>query len=147
MDEQVDTSFEAGERDAETKVVTAVAWLERGQFLKREENQTQIFPASLKLKKEDADKRLATAQLPPRRLEEFKAILDYLYGASADQRIDTDALMALTSSTSEEVTATLRQMEDLGLLINDSKLTLYVRHGVVGASNQRLVATLELEAA
>ncbi|MCT7342095.1 hypothetical protein N5K55_19875 [Pseudomonas aeruginosa] len=51
MDEQVDTSFEAGERDAETKVVTAVAWLERGQFLKREENQTQIFPASLKLKK------------------------------------------------------------------------------------------------
>jgi ATP-dependent DNA helicase RecQ len=55
--------------------------------------------------------------------------------------------MALTSLTSEEVTATLRQMEDLGLLVNDSKLTLYVRHGVVGASTQRLQVTLELEAA
>ena len=147
MDEQVETSFEAGERDAETKVVTAVAWLERGQFLKREENQTQIFPASLKLPKEEADKRLAAAKLPARRLEEFKAILSYLYDASADERINTDALMALTSLTSEEVTATLRQMEDLGVLVNDSKLTLYVRHGVVFPSTQRLQATLELESA
>jgi len=147
MDEQVETSFDAGERDAETKVVTAVAWLERGQFLKREENQTQIFPASLKLTKEEADKRLANAKLPARRLEEFKAILSYLYEASADERVNTDFLMALTSLTSEEVTATLRQMEDLGLLVNDSKLTLYVRHGVVGPSAQRLQATLELEEA
>lgn len=68
MDEQVETSFEAGERDAETKVVTAVAWLERGQFLKREENQTQIFPASLKLTKDEAFKRLGNAKLPARRL-------------------------------------------------------------------------------
>jgi ATP-dependent DNA helicase RecQ len=147
MDEQVETSFEAGERDAETKVVTAVSWLERGQFLKREENQTQIFPASLKLTKEEADKRLITAKLPARRLEEFKAILSYLYEASADERINTDALMALTSLTSEEVTATMRQMEDLGLLVNDSKLTLYVRHGVVFPSTQRLQATLKLESA
>lgn len=147
MDEQVETSFEAGERDSETKVVTAVAWLERGQFLSREENQTQIFPASLKLPKEEADKRLATAKLPARRLEEFNAILSFLYEASADERINTDALMALTSLTSEEVTATLRQMEDLGLLVNDSKLTLYVRHGIVFPATQRLQSTLELESA
>ncbi|PRA49481.1 helicase [Pseudomonas sp. MYb115] len=147
MDEQVETSFEAGERDAETKVATAVSWLERGQFLKREENQTQIFPASLKLSKEDAVKRLSGAKLPARRLEEFKAILNYLYEASADQRINTDALMTLTSLTSEEVAATLRQMEELGLLVNDSKLTLYVRHGVVFPSIQRLQVTLTLETA
>jgi ATP-dependent DNA helicase RecQ len=147
MDEHVETSFEAGERDAETKVVTAVSWLERGQFLKREENQTQIFPASLKLTKEEANKRLTTAKLPARRLEEFIAILSYLYEASADERVNTDALMALTSLTSEEVTATLRQMEDLGLLVNDSKLTLYVRHGVVFPSTQRLQVTLRLESA
>src|SRR5690606_12090246 len=38
LDDDVDTSFSADERDAETKVVTAVAWLERGDYLKREEN-------------------------------------------------------------------------------------------------------------
>jgi ATP-dependent DNA helicase RecQ len=147
MDEHVDTSFEAGERDAETKVVTAVSWLERGQFLKREENHNQIFPASLKLTKEEADKRLTAAQLPARRLEEFKATLSYLYEANADERVNTDVLMALTSLTSEEVIATLRQMEDLGILVNDAKLTLYVRHGVVFPSTQRLQMTLRLESA
>lgn len=111
------------------------------------EPQTQIFPASLKLSKEEADKLLANTKLPARRLEEFKAILSFLYDASADERINTDALVALTNLTSEEVTATLWQMEDLGLLVNDSKLTLYVRHGVVGPSTQRLQANLDLESA
>ena len=145
LDERVDTGFSADERDAETKVVTAVAWLERGHFLKREENQTHIFPATLSLSREEAEKRLATAHLSKRRLEEFLAILRYLYGADADERINTDALMMLTSLTSEEVTATLKQLEDMGVLENDSTLTVYVRHGVVGASTQRLENTLQLE--
>lgn len=145
LDEQVDTSFNADERDAETKVVTAVAWLERGQYLKREENQTQIFPATLCLSRQDAEQRLARANLSERRLEEFLAILRYLYEADADERVNTDALMVLTSLTSEEVTATLKQLEDMGLLENDSRLTLYLRYGVVGASSQRLENTLKLE--
>lgn len=144
-DEQVDTRFNADERDAQTKVVTAVAWLERGQYLKREENHTQIFPATLILSQEDAEKRLAKAGLPARRLSEFHAILRYLYDADADQRIDTDALMRLTSLTSDEVAATLRQLEEMGVLENDSKLTLYLRYGAVGASTQRLEGSLELE--
>ncbi|MGY4493577.1 RecQ family ATP-dependent DNA helicase [Pseudomonas sp. TE3610] len=146
LDEQVETSFNADERDAETKVVTAVAWLERGQYLKREENQTQIFPATLSLSQEDAEKRLSQdARLSKRRLSEYLAILRYLYAADADQRVNTDALMQLTSQTSEEVTATLKQLEDMGLLQNDSRLTLYLRYGVVGASSQRLENTLQLE--
>lgn len=146
LDDEVETSFNADDRDAETKVVTAVAWLERGQYLKREENQTQIFPATLRLPQAEAEQRLAHAELPARRLEEFRAILRFLYDAGADERINTDALMALTSLTSEEVTATLKQMEDMGLLENDSKLTLYLRHGVAGGATQRLKHTLELEA-
>lgn len=146
LDDEVETSFNADDRDAETKVVTAVAWLERGQYLKREENQTQIFPATLRLPQAEAEQRLNNADLPARRLEEFRAILRFLYDAGADERINTDALMALTSLTSEEVTATLKQMEDMGLLENDSKLTLYLRHGVSGAATQRLKHTLELEA-
>lgn len=147
LDEDVETSFNADDRDAETKVVTAVAWLERGQFLKREENQTQVFPATLRLPQAEAEQRLANADLSARRLEEFGAILRYLYDAGADERINTDALMALTSLTSEEVTATLKQMEDMGLLENDSKLTLYLRHGVSGAAHQRLKHSLQLEQA
>lgn len=147
LDEGVETSFNADDRDAETKVVTAVAWLERGQYLKREENQTQIFPGTLRLSKDDAEQCLLNANLSARRLEEFRAILRFLYGVGADERVNTDTLMALTSLTSEEVSATLKQMEEMGLLENDSKLTLYVRQGVSGAASQRLKHTLQLEQA
>lgn len=147
LDDNVDTSFSADERDAETKVVTAIAWLERGDYLKREENHTQIFPGRLIVSEEDADKRLLEAKLPQRRLEEFRAILRFLFSAGVDERVNTDHLIQLTSMESEEVASALNQLEDMGLLVNDSLITLYVRHGVAGHSSQRLQNTLALEAA
>lgn len=147
QDDKVHTSFEADERDAETKVVTAIAWLERGQFLRRTENHTQVFPARLHLPAEEAGKRLDEAHLPARRLEEYRAILRFLYAAKADERIGTDQLMQLTGQTSEEVSGALKQLEALGLLENDAQLTLYLRHGVAGASTDRLTRCLALEAA
>ena len=147
QDAAVQTTFEADDRDAETKVVTAIAWLERGQFLRREENHTRVFPARLCLSEEEAEARLEKARLPERRREEFLAILRYLYAAEADERINTDQLMQLTEQTSEEVSGALRQLEALGLLENDSQLTIYLRYGVAGASSERLKNCLQLEAA
>ncbi|MCL2021849.1 MAG: RecQ family ATP-dependent DNA helicase [Betaproteobacteria bacterium] len=145
--ETVHTDFEADDRDAETKVVTAIAWLERGQYLRREENHTRVFPARLCLKPEEADSRLEKANLSARRLEEYRAILRHLYEAGADERINTDQLMQLTGQTSEEVTCTIKQLEELGILENDSQLTLYLRYGVSGASSDRLKQCLALEEA
>ncbi len=145
LDDSVETSFDIDDRDAETKIVTAVAWLERGDYLKREVNKTQIFPARPGLSKEDCDKRLDGAQLSKRRRQEFEAILRFLYNAASDQRVSTDQLMALTGQTQEEVAGALKQLEELGLLINDALLTLYVRHGVPNSSTQRLEDSLRLE--
>ena len=147
MDATVETSFAADDRDAETKVSTAVAWLERSQFLKREENLTRIFPARLGKSEQEAEQCLLQAQLPQRRLAEFRAILGFLYEAGTDERINTDQLMALTAQSHEEVAEILQKMEGLGLLINDTQLTLYVRHGIAGSSMQRLEQTLRLEKA
>lgn len=147
QDDSVDTTFSADERDAETKVVTAVAWLERGEYLKREENHTQIFPGKLNLAEEEAEKRLLKAQIPQRRCEEYRAILRFLYNADVAERINTDQLMQLTSLESEEIASALKQLEELGILINDSQITLYVRYGVAGASLQRLQNSLKLESA
>src|SRR5690606_40344949 len=47
--------------------------------------------------------------------------------------------------TPDELAGTLRQMETLGLLINDTQLTLYLRHGVTNSSEIRLKRILELE--
>ena len=50
--------------DADTRVKTAVAWLERARFLQRDENHTRMFPASLKVPTlDEARARLAKADL------------------------------------------------------------------------------------
>jgi ATP-dependent DNA helicase RecQ len=42
-DDHIDTSFEAEDRQADTKVRTALSWLERAEFLDRNLNQTSVF--------------------------------------------------------------------------------------------------------
>lgn len=147
LDDQVETSFDSDDNDAETKVVTAIAWLERANFLRRDENHTQIFPAHLDRKLEEALEVLEHAGLPQRREQEFRAILRFLYSTDVDKSVNTDQLMALTGLTSDEVSYILRQMEEMGLLVNDSKVTVYLRRGIPGHSQRRLENSLRLEEA
>ena len=49
LDEDAHPTIDPEAADAETKVKTAVAHLERARFLTREENATRVFPASLKV--------------------------------------------------------------------------------------------------
>ncbi|MDR1063959.1 MAG: RecQ family ATP-dependent DNA helicase [Azoarcus sp.] len=143
----METSFTADERGSETKVVTAIAWLERGDYLRREENRTQVFPARLDISEAETGKRLAAADLPASRREEYRAILACLREAKSDERISTDQLMLLTRQSADEIVNALRQMESMGLLVNDQKLTIYLRHGVVDTSKARLERSLRLEKA
>jgi len=145
QDDTVDTSFDAGERDAETKVTTAISWLERGEYLKREANVTRIFPARLGADQERAAGILARAALPLRKRHQFEVILSHLRSAGPDERVSTDLLMQLTGQTQEEVIGALRQMEALGLLVNDTRLTLYLRHGVTNSADKilRRIARVE----
>jgi ATP-dependent DNA helicase RecQ len=147
QDEEVDTSFDLGDHNAETKVVTAISWLERGDYLKRESNVTRIFPAKMGASPEEAARILDSAKLPLRKRREFEALLDHLRRAGPDQRVSTDDLMQLTASTPEEVTGALHQMEALGLLVNDTRLTLYLRHGVTNSAEKQLPRVLRLEQA
>ena len=63
-DEKLDTAIDADNPDADTKVSTAVSWLERARSLERNENHTRVFPGSLKVPSmEDAEKRLAQGKL------------------------------------------------------------------------------------
>lgn len=145
QDEKVQTSFSAEDREAETKVVTAISWLERSQYVRRQENMTQVFPAHLTKPEAAAMQRLQLADLPERRLQEYLSILRFLYEAGEDQRVSTDQLMQLTGQGNEEVSAVLRQLEQMGLLENDAQLTLYLRHAVPGSSIERLTRSVELE--
>lgn len=145
QDESVYTSFDMDDRGASNKVATAIAWLERDQFLKREENNTRVFPASLKLTEEQAYTKLLEAKLSANKYSQYQAIVRFLYGAKMDERIDTDKLMLLTNTNSEEIIVILKQLESLGILYNDTKITLYLRKGIADASLNSLEKSLLLE--
>jgi ATP-dependent DNA helicase RecQ len=49
-DEDVDTNINAEDRDADTKVRAAIAWLERANFIQRDENVSEVFQARLLVK-------------------------------------------------------------------------------------------------
>ncbi|MCF1183586.1 RecQ family ATP-dependent DNA helicase [Marichromatium gracile] len=144
----LDAGFDADADHAEIKVVTAIAWLERAALLERDVNETRIFPARLhEPDRARAAARLDRAGLPRRQRAIFDTVLDCLYAAAADARIDTDTLARATGTSGEEVTGVLRQLEQLGLVDNDTQLTLYLRHGVSGAAKGRLERCLALEQA
>ncbi|UFH51292.1 RecQ family ATP-dependent DNA helicase [Pseudomonas sp. KNUC1026] len=147
MDDSIQTSFGADAADADTKVVTAVAWLERGRYLTREENHTQIFASRLALPREEAEQRIGESNLPDRRRQEYLSILRYLYRANADERINTDNLVALASLEPQEVAFVLKDLEARGLLVSDTQFTVVLSNGRTESSQQQLQELLALEKA
>ena len=144
-DEQV---FERDSATDDTRVRTAVAWLEEAELLKREENFVQIFPSSLRVDSADeARKRLAGAAITDTYRRQLLRIAETLIEAGADEGVTTDELMGVSGLGSEGVRAALYDLERLGIASNDTALTAFVHAGVERASLKRLEEAAALETA
>lgn len=147
-DEDLDTSIEVDNPDADTKVRTAISWLERARFLERNENHTRIFPGSLKVSAlEDVEKRLSKANLSDDMRRKYLSLVSQLINARDDEGISTDELMVSLGETADNVIRMLHQLEQMGILTNDLALTVLLRKGVKDASNDRLARLIEMEKA
>ena len=132
----------------DTRVRTAVAWLEEAELLKREENFVQIFPSSLRVDSaEAARKRLAGAAINDTYRRQLQRIAETLIDAGADEGVTTDELMGVSGLGSEAVRAALYDLERLGIASNDTALTAFVHAGVERASLKRLEEAVALEIA
>jgi ATP-dependent DNA helicase RecQ len=126
-------------RDATTKVSTAVAWLERGGFLKRDENSSRVFPASLRVSSlEEALARIQAAKLSEENQSRFGAVAATLFRSQAPEGVSTDELMLDAGIPPDECFRILYQLENLGILTNDLGLTVRITKGVKGASDLAL---------
>ncbi len=99
-DEEVATDFDAGDFQADTKIKTAVAWLERAGFVVRDENQTRVFQGKLKVRSlEEAEQRLdrlgPRLRLPASERRRWLAILGALLNADPDDGLSADELAEL----------------------------------------------------
>jgi ATP-dependent DNA helicase RecQ len=110
-DEDVDTAISLEDSSADTKVRTAVAWLERAGFLERNENVTSVFQARPLVRSlVEAESRMVDLNLSKSERALWLAILRVLMNAEPTDSLTVDQLALLPEFVS------------------------YAQHGVPGAS-------------
>ena len=144
--EDEDKAFERDSTTDDTRVRTAVAWLEEAVLLTREENRVQVFPSSLRVSSvADARARIGKAPIAPQYRNQLLKITEALIEANADEGISTDELMAESGLTPEGVRNALYDLEHLGVASNDTALTAFVHAGVERSSRARFNQAAALE--
>lgn len=130
----------------DTRVRTAVSWLEHARLLAREENRYRVFPSTLRTPSlEDADARLARVEMPRR--GQLRAIVELLIQADPTEGVSTDELMGTSRLSYSGVYRAMYDLERLGIVTNDSVFTALVHSGVENASRKRLESACAMELA
>ena len=143
-----DQLFEQDSATDDTRVRTAVSWLEEAGLLTREENRVDIFPSALRVHSiEDARKRLAKVEISQGYRKSLLQIATALMQAKPDEAVTTDDLMHASGLSSEAVRNAMYDLDRLGIASDDTGLTAFVHHAVERSSVKRFEAAAELEVA
>lgn len=138
--EDEESEFNASEDKGtdDTKVKTAISWLEESELLQRDENVVNVFPSSLKVKTlEEAKSRLDKASQLTNR-EALLSIVATLIAADPDQGITTDELTGITGLSQEHIRKAMRDLESLKICSNDMAITAFLNVGGQHSSASRL---------
>ena len=148
LGEDDDMAFERDSGTDDTRLRTAVSWLEEAELLTREENRVRIFPSSLRVGSlEEARVKLERTAVDKSYRGRLLHIVETLIDAYADEGVTTDELMAASGLSSERVRRALYDLDRLGFVDNDTALTAFVHTGVKHSSARRLEAAAALETA
>ena len=148
LDEDEEKVFERDSATDDTRVRTAVSWLEEAVLLTREENRVQVFPSSLRVNSvKEVRSRLAKASGTADYRQRLLRIAEALMDADPDEGISTDDLMGVSGLSAEGVRSALFDLESLGIASNDTALTAFVHAGVKHSSQKRFEEAAELETA
>ena len=146
--EDEDAAFERDSATDDTRVRTAISWLEEARLLRREENRVQVFPSSLRVGSlDEARRKLAKRELRADYRASLLAIAKALIEADPDEGISTDELVGTSGLTPEAVRHAMFNLEELGIASNDTALTAFVHVGAPRPSHKRLEDAAALERA
>ncbi len=146
LGEDEDAAFERDSATDDTRVRTALSWLEEAALLTRGEDRVQVFPSSLRVNSmEEARAKLAKTSVTPDYRKRLLAITENLIDADPDEGISTDELMTVSGLPAEQVRRGLHDLERLGLANNDTALTAFVHAGVQHTSLKRFDEAAALE--
>ena len=148
LDEDDDGNFKRDIATDDTRVRTAIAWLEEAALVRREENSVQIFPSALRVKDlAEAEGKLA-ARIPVAvDRKKYLDLVQILMCAPADEGITTDELMMSAGFDAESLRQALFLFDQLGISSNDTGMTAFVHVAVERSSKKRFDEACELEKA
>lgn len=139
-------SFDSDDRQADTKVKTVLAWLERADLLERKENQTRIFPArSGRLNLDEALAIIEKNKFSKRISEIYQTIAEIVFKAPEDAPLSTDDLVQATACSFTELRGHLKKLEELGILTNDTHMTVILRTDNIKPADKRLAQVIAWE--
>ena len=148
LGEDDENAFERDSATDDTRVRTAISWLEESVLLAREENRTQVFPSSLRVGSvEEVRAKLDHRSITDAYRRQLLDIAETLIDADPDEGISTDELMGVSGLSPEGVRAALHDLERLGIASNDTALTAFVHTGIERSSRKRFEEAGSLEAA
>ena len=143
--------------DSDTRVRTAISWLERTGYLLRNENNTRVFQGKpLVRDMTEAAKKIAELDLSARQQKRWLAILAELMERKPSQGFSADDLATLSAfaatekdskneTETERVIRTLHDMAQQGLLSNETTLSAYIRYKVTKSAEKQLQRICALE--
>ena len=139
-------SFDSDDRQADTKVKTVLAWLERADLLERKENQTRIFPArSGRLNLDEALAIIEKNKFSKRISEIYQTIAEIVFQAPEDAPLSTDDLVQATACSFTELRGHLKKLEELDILTNDTHMTVILRTDNKKPADKRLAQVIAWE--
>ncbi len=160
---ETDVSFRERERSASTKVKTAIAWLERAEFVLRNENRTRVFQGVPVVRDMDAARaQIDRLDLPEWKKQRWLEILEVMLHQGDREGLDADDLAHLPSfsrmqskvgedswkkdrTASREIVRALFDMARAKLIDQGIYLTAFVRNKTVDRSLDRLGEILRVE--
>lgn len=146
--EEKDREFVRDSATDDTRVKTAVSWLEEASLVSREENRVQVFPSSLLVRTlAEAEARLKRADITEARRAQLLNIVRHVMNTPPDQGISTDELTGISGLTHRELSKAMADLEALGIARNDIAITVSVHVGVENQSRQRMARAMRLEKA
>ena len=161
-DEELQLDIDLQDRMADTKVRTAISWLERANLLQRDENVTHVFQARPLVKDiAEAKAKIAGLKLSTTEQSLWLAILREIFNTPPTESLTVDRLALLPEFSnyakgnraasanpeflSARILKILGSMTDAGLMKRDMRLTAFVRHKVADHSRVRLDRIVDLD--
>ena len=160
-DEQVHTGFTTEDQMADTKVKTAIAWLERAGLVERNQNNTRVFQGQPLVRNlEEAEVKISSLNLSASKKKQWLAVLSALFNARKDEGMSADELAELpefkaqageapeqrtVAGDTKTVLRVLHEMTEAGLIKQGVLLNAFIRYKVGDHSRLRFdkVCTLE----